>query len=142
MAKDVWHRLTGLALDEGRFAPDHWQRWHALLKLHEGKRVEVAIRPERPNRTLPQNALLHVLARLVADETGDTLDHVKRHATLEALGIEGGTEKQTILGREVLIVRHTSDLSKSEVSLIVDRLKDHCAFLEIPIPDESHVEVM
>ena len=141
--KDVWRRVTGqVSAPGGIFVADDNQRCVALRRLYAGKRVEIAIRPERPNRTLPQNALLHVLARLVADQTGDTIDLVKRRATLEALGIEGGTEKQVILGREVLIVRHTSDLSKSEVSLIVDRLKDQCAFLEIPIPDPSSVEVM
>ena len=141
MAKDAWHRLVGMMI-RGEFIPDDFQRWKNLRRHYEGKRVELAVRRETVNRTLPQNALLHVLARLIAHETGETLDRVKRHATLEALGIEAGTEKQTILGREVLIVRHTSDLTKAECTTVVDRLKDQCAFLEIPLPAESSVEVM
>lgn len=139
--KDVWHRLTG-AFINGERVPEDRVREKAVFASLNGKRYELAIRIETGKRTLPQNSKLHVLARLVAHETGDSLDDVKRRVTLEALGVEAGTRKTMILGREFLIVRPTSELSKPECSAVVDRLLDNCRFLEIQVPQDEHVEVM
>lgn len=141
MAKSVWHRLTGVS-EGGHFIPDDSKRSAAVLRSLEGKRVEVAVRRETLDRNLDQNALLHVLVHLIADHTGETVDRLKRRATLEAIGLERGLVKETILNREVLMVRHTSDLTKPECSEVIDYLKDKCSFLEIPLPRESEVEVM
>ena len=117
-------------------------RLRATMKGLEGRRVEMAIRPEDPGRNLPQNAYLHVLARLIAQESGETLERVKRLAVLHALGVEAGTSSETILGVEVVIVKPTSTLKKAEASLVLDWLLAKCEFLNIRPPNPDQVEVM
>lgn len=112
------------------------------MKELDGQRFEMAIRKERKNRTLPQNAKLHVLCQMIADHTGETVTRVKRVATLEALGIERGTTREQILGQTIYEVRHTSDLDTEETSLVIDRLLDNCKFLEVTLPKDDEVEVI
>lgn len=142
MAKDVWYRLTGAFLANGERVPGDRAFEAAVFKSLTGQRYELAIRREQGKRTLPQNSKIHVLARLVSKETGEPLDDVKRRVTLEALGVEAGTNKTTILGREFLIVRPTHTLKKAEGSLVIERLLDNCRFLNIRIPRDEQVEVM
>ena len=112
------------------------------MKGLEGRRVEMAIRTEDPGRNLPQNAYLHVLARLIAQESGETLERVKRLAVLHALGVEAGTSSEVILGVEVVIVKPTSTLKKAEASLVLDWLLAKCEFLNLTPPRPDQVEVM
>lgn len=138
---NVWLRLTGTCKG-GRFIPDSRDRLDGIMQELDGQRFEMAIRPETRNRTLPQNALLHVLVNLIADHTGETVTRVKRVATLEALGIERGTTREQILGQTIYEVRHTSDLDTEECSLVVDKLQEHCKFLELSPPRDEDVEVL
>ena len=117
-------------------------RLKATMKSLEGRRVEMAIRPEDPGRNLPQNSYIHVLARLIAQESGETLERVKRLSVLHALGVEAGTSTETILGVQVVIVKPTSSLKKAEASLVLDWLLQKCEFLNIRPPAPDQVEVM
>ena len=138
---DVWHRFVGRS-ELGHFRPLDVRRMYEVLREFDGQMVEVAVHKHRPKRTLPQNSKLHVLVHLIAKHTGENEVRIKRMATLEALGIEAGTTRETILGREIYEVRHTSDLSKDELSQVIDRLLQHCRFLELMPPADEDVEVL
>ena len=130
-------RFVGVVVG-GKIRPAESLRFNALVKELEGKRFELVIREEELGRSLDQNAYLHVLAKLIAKESGEALDRVKRLGVLESLGIEAGTDNETILGREITIVRRTSDLRKEEASKFIEWAIDKCAFLGIraPRPDQ------
>jgi len=138
---EVWDRFVGVVAG-GKIRPSESQRFNLLVRELEGKRIELAIRPEVDGRSLDQNAYLHVLAKLIAKESGESLDRVKRLAVLESLGIEAGTEKETILGREITIVRRTSELRKDEASKLIEWMLDKCVFLGAKPPSREQVEVM
>lgn len=108
----------------------------------EGRRVELAIREEPKSRSLPQNSYLHVLCKVLAEETGETLVRMKRLAVLSALGVEDGTARETLLGQEFLEVRRTSDLTKGEAAKVLDWLLQQCSFCGVTPPKPEHVEVM
>jgi hypothetical protein len=136
----VWQRFVGTM--DGKFRPTEPERFRAMLQEFAGKEVEVCICQRRVKRTLPQNAYLNVLAREIARESGDTEDSVKQAAVLEAIGLEAGTRKVTLLGREFLVVRSTASLSKAEGSKVLDWMLDKAAFLDVRVPTEEQVEVM
>jgi hypothetical protein len=138
---EVADRFVGVVAG-GKVCPSEVRRFHQLVKDLEGKRIELILMPEREKRNLDQNAKIHVLGKLIAKETGESLDRIKRLAVLESLGIEAGTEKETILGREITIVRRTSDLLKAEASRVIDWMQDKCVFLGIRVPSDEQVEVV
>jgi len=141
MTEDVWVRFTGQPW-AGHFLPSDCRRYQQFMMTHTGIDLEVAIRPVRQKRTLPQNAKLHVLAHLIAAHTGESVDRIKRLAVVNGLGIEGGTEKDVILGQTVTIVRRTSDLTKDEASPVLEWLIERANELSIPEPNWDDVEVM
>ena len=138
---EPWDRFVGV-VTEGKVRPFDGSRLKATMRGLEGKRVEMAIRTEDPGRNLPQNAYLHVLARLIAQESGETLERVKRLAVLHALGVEAGTSSEVILGVEVVIVKPTSTLKKAEASAVLEWMIEKCEFLNIRPPNREEVEVM
>jgi hypothetical protein len=138
---EVWDRFVGVIL-QGKIRPSESQRFNGLVRELEGKRIELCLRPEVTGRTIDQNSYLHVLAKLIAKESGESLDRVKRLAVLETLGIEAGTEREIILGREITIVRRTSELMKEEASRVIEWMLDKCTFLGVRVPNREQVEVI
>jgi hypothetical protein len=138
---EPWARFVGV-VEGGRLKPFDGPRLKLTMNSLEGRRVEMAIRTEDPGRNLPQNAYLHVLARLIAAESGETLERIKRLAVLHALGVEAGTSSEVILGAQVVIVKRTSDLKKDEASKVLEWLLEKCSFLNIRPPNREEVEVM
>jgi hypothetical protein len=138
---EPWSRFVGI-VEGGKLKPFDGSRLKETMKSLEGRRVEMAIRTEDPGRNLPQNSYLHVLAKLIAAESGETLERIKRLAVLHALGIEAGTSSEVILGVQVTIVKPTSTLKRAEASLVLDWMLDKCQFLNIQPPRSEHVEVM
>lgn len=141
LMSELWHRFTGDMIDCQPVVRDR-NRWNGLKQAMDGTAFEIAIRPERRHRTLPQNAMLHVLATVIAKHTGDSVLVVKRRATLEALGLDEGQFEYEYQGVWRKEVRPTSSLSRSEESLVIDRLIQTCEFLAINPPREEEVEVM
>ena len=135
----VWHRFVGLS-EGGKFHPREADRLKSVLRENEGRDVEVAIRPARKNRTLDQNALIHVLANQIAEMSGHSVLAIKRRATLEALGVEDGLILFEWQGRTFTDVRGTSELSTGEASKVVDVLLKQADFLNIPRPNPEHYE--
>ena len=138
---EPWSRFVGMA-EGGKFQSVDKGRLRQVMQGLEGKRVEMAIRSEDPGRNLSQNSYIHVLAKLIERESGESMDRVKRLAVLHALGVEAGTEREEILGREFVIVRRTSSLRKEEASKVIDWLRDKCSFLGIAPPRPDQVEVI
>jgi hypothetical protein len=138
---EPWDRFVGV-VEGGKFRGVDLARLRATMSGLEGKRVEMAIRTEDPARNLPQNAYLHVLCRLVAVESGESLKRMKQLSVLYALGVEDGTEREVISGVEYTSVRHTSDLTKAEASKVIEWLLEKCAFLEIRPPRPDQVEMI
>ena len=137
----VWQRATGM-VESGQLVPLRPERLAAILASLEGQRVEAAFRREQRRRTLPQNALLHVLVWAIANETGETPLRTKRLATLEALGVEDGLISKRVLGRRVLDVKPTASLSRGECSRVIETLVEHCGFLNLQRPAAEDVEVL
>lgn len=137
----TWQRFTGRAMD-GRFHPVDPHRLRKQLQEWEGREIEVAVRIARKNRTLPQNALIHVLAGQIAEESGHTMLEIKRLATLEALGAEAGLIVFQWQGKTLTDVRGTSELSSEEASRVVDILIAQAEGLGITPRNAETVEVM
>ena len=90
------------------------------------KRKAVVELTEKKQRTLSQNAYLHVLLSYLALRTGNTLDYVKRNyykvrCNPELFVIEKDDE---VLHRKVKTLRSSTDLTKEEMSLSIDRLRN------------------
>lgn len=93
-------------------------------KLYQEKAV-VEVKRKHPNRTLAQNAYLHLLLGFFAAEYGCSLaeakvDFYKRTANRE-LFERKQTNKQ---GREVTYLRSSADLSTAEMTLSIDRFRN------------------
>ena len=92
---------------------------------------------EKRQRTLSQNAYLHVLLAYLALRTGNTLDYVKRnyykiHCNPELFIIEKDDE---VLHRRLKTLRSSADLTKEQMSLSIDRLRNWSQFeAEIYLP--------
>lgn len=136
---DIWSRFEGTL--DGGFKPYDKDRWQRTLRSLKGKKIEVCIREAVPDRTLPQNAKLHVIAREIAEHSGHTLAEIKEIATIEALGVEVAT-RASARDPQVRILRGTSDLTKDECSLVMDWLLDLAASLDVREPAWDSVEVL
>ena len=99
----------------------------ASLKLERLiERKAVVELTEKRQRTLSQNAYLHVLLAYLALRTGNTLDYVKRnyykiHCNPELFIVE---KDDQVLHRKVKTLRSSSDLTKEQMSLSIDRLRN------------------
>jgi hypothetical protein len=136
----AWHRFTGKS--EGGFRCSDPSRLKALWQELQGKEVEVCVRVARRNRSLPQNAIIHVLAEQIAEESGHSKLEIKRLATLEALGAEAGLILFQWQGKTLTDVRGTSELNTTEASAVVDVLIRQAEGLGIVPRNAEHVEVM
>jgi hypothetical protein len=103
----------------------------ARLSDHKGEEpffVEVT----EGGRTLSQNAHIQVLARLLADYTGDSMKYFRDAAVLNVLGLEDGLEKPiTVLGQAIRPVKSTRDLNKADGSRVIDWLIALCDSMEL-----------
>lgn len=113
-----------------------------VVALRE-KRVLVELSEKKPRRTHPQNAYLHLLLGEFAMQTGNTLDWVKqeyfkRHCNAE-LFVRKRTDKLT--GKEVEVLRSSSDLDTGEMTTAIDRFKQWAAVeCGIDLPDAEDKE--
>lgn len=98
------------------------ERFTRRVKSLTEKQARVELR-EMSNRTLNQNAYLHLILGYFATETGYTLDYVKRCYFKELVnGDIFGTESDGKFGK-VKDLRSTADLTKEELSRAIDRFR-------------------
>lgn len=96
---------------------------------------------EKTQRTLRQNAYLHVIIAYLAMETGNTVEYVKneffKKECNELLFVYREYDK--LLKREATKLRSTRDLSKEEMTLAIDRFRNRASAegYYLPSPDES-----
>ena len=98
---------------------------------------------EKRVRTLSQNAYLHVCIGCVALELGETIEYVKQYYFKRACNADifTSTKFDKVLGYEVDTIRSSSDLTKEEMSIAIDRFiawsAEHGIY--IPSPDEKEI---
>ena len=113
-----------------------------VVALQE-KRVLVELSEKKPKRTHPQNSYLHLLLGEFAMQTGNTLqwvkqEYYKRHCNAEMF-VRKRTDKLT--GKEVEVLRSSSDLDTGEMTTAIDRFKQWAAVeCGIDLPDAEDKE--
>lgn len=102
-------RLTAVhrarVTDGGTLALDDPARFKASLQAHRGKRVEVVVRRPKTQRTLRQNAWLHVCLTMISEHTGYDMADIKDALAWHFLG----AAPESLGG--IPIRRSTADLS-------------------------------
>lgn len=98
---------------------------------------------ERKQRSDPQNRYLHVCIGIVAMETGNTMDYVKRyyfkaHCNAD-LFVTGRYD--TNLRRVVMSVKSSRDLSTEDMTTAIERFRNWAATegWYIPTPEEEYM---
>ena len=87
----------------------------------KGAVVEVT---EKAFRSLNQNSYLHLLLGVVAMETGNTLEDVKREYFKEMVNPDiFRAYKTDTRGNTIKVYRSSADVSKEEMSMAIDRFK-------------------
>lgn len=113
-----------------------------VVALRE-KRVLVELSEKKPRRTHPQNSYLHLLLGEFAMQTGNNLqwvkvEYFKKHCNAE-LFVRKRTDKLT--GKEIEVLRSSSDLDKGEMTTAIDRFKRWATIdCEIPLPEAEDKE--
>lgn len=114
-------------------------RLQSLIDKHSPS-VELT---ERKQRSDPQNRYLHVCIGIVAMETGNTLDYVKRHyfkAHCNAdLFVTGRYD--TRLQQNVRTLKSSRDLSTEDMTTAIERFRNWAATegWYIPTPEEEYM---
>ena len=89
--------------------------------LEKGCLVELT---EKSVRTKGQNSYLHLLLGVVAMETGNTLEDVKREYFKELVNPDIFRSYRTDnRGNTIRVYRSSADVSKEEMSMAIDRFK-------------------
>lgn len=106
-------------------------RFETLLK--RGAVIDLT---ERRQRTLAQNAYLHVCISFMALQLGETTEYVKRnyyklHCNRDIFLRQ---RYDTILGRDVQYLRSSADLTPEETTTTIERFRNFAAELGYYIP--------
>lgn len=89
--------------------------------MEKGSAVELT---EKTFRTRNQNSYLHLLLGVVAMETGNTLDDVKREYFKALVNPDiFRTYKTDNRGNTIAVYRSTTNVSREEISMAIDRFK-------------------
>jgi hypothetical protein len=110
----------------------------AVAKLRLDKLLLVTIEPYRKKRTLSQNAYLHLLLGIIADETGNSIDDVKEAYRDMFLG----KVPVTLGAEERMVGRSTTTLETVEMNELIEKIRAHAAAelgISLPIPEEAHL---
>lgn len=105
--------------------------------LEKGQVVELVC---KQFRTRGQNSYLHLLIGVVAMETGNTLEDVKREYFKGLVNPDIFKSYRTdIWGNSIAVYRSTSQVSKEELSIAIDRFKKWGAEngIYMPSPGDS-----
>jgi hypothetical protein len=102
--------------------------------IEHGKKVE--LKEKRYNRTLSQNAYLHVLLGFYATQLGYSMEEVKQDIWKRDVCRQIFRKEKN--GRE--LYRSSSDLNTLEMTNAIERFKDHAlieAGIKLPDPHEE-----
>ena len=98
---------------------------------------------KKPQRSLNQNAYLHVLISYFACQIGETAEYVKREYFKKLVNpVTFIREREDrFLGR-IKYLRSSADLDRDEMTLCIDRFRDWSAVqagIYLPSPDEGRL---
>ena len=98
---------------------------------------------DKSRRSLSQNAYLHAILGVLALETGNSLEVVKREIYKKKVNPDlfVRIKHDPMLG-EIEEVRSSRDLTKEEMSLSLDRYKKFCADNGIFLPEPGDEELL
>lgn len=104
--------------------------------LDLGQPWEIIIRPFKPRKTDPQRNTLHLWLRIMAHETGHSIDELKHYIKAEYLGYE----ETLVMGRPYQVLRSTEELNRAEYADLLDRVAALAADLgiQLPAPEVDH----
>lgn len=108
------------------------------------QRAVVDLTKKNPNRSLSQNAYLHLILGFFAVEYGCTLDEVKvdffKRTCNKAIFEKTIENKQ---GQKVTVLRSTASLDSGEMSLAIDRFRQWAvAEASIYLPDANEQQFL
>lgn len=105
----------------------------AIQGLDLAQPWEVVVRPFKPRKTDPQRNTLHLWLRVMADETGHSIEELKHYIKEEFLGFE----ETLVMGRPYRVLRSTEDLNRAEYADLLDRVSALAAELGIQLPAQE-----
>jgi len=97
--------------------------------------LEVIVRPYKKNRSLEQNDMFHAWCGTIADKTGHSKGEVK-DILLES--VFGSEEYLNLQGEKRSRLRSSSDLSRSEMSELIERTTQLGIELGAEVPEVTH----
>ena len=114
-----------------------------IEKVKKNETVTVELTEKKPQRTLSQNAYLHVLLGFFACEYGCGMDEAKVRFYKERCNKDIFLSKRVNQkGIEVEYLRSSADLSVDEMRLSIERFKNYSAQIGIPLPDAENHEFL
>jgi hypothetical protein len=118
-----------------KFQQDRCVEYISTLDLEDPQLLEVIVRPHKKNRSLEQNDMFHAWCGTIADKTGHSKGEVK-DILLES--VFGSEEYLNLQGEKRSRLRSSSDLSRSEMSELIERTTQLGIELGAEVPEVTH----
>lgn len=120
------------------------QRKSFLARVeHLLEKCSVADLTEKTFRSRNQNSYLHLLIGVVAMETGNTLEDVKREYFKRIVNPDIFMSYRTdSRGNSIAVYRSTTNVSKEEMSMAIDRFKRWGAENGIYLPNPGDEQIL
>ena len=118
-----------------KFQQDRCVEYISTLDLEDPQLLEVIVRPYKKNRSLEQNDMFHAWCGTIADKTGHSKGEVK-DILLES--VFGSEEYLNLQGEKRSRLRSSSDLSRSEMSELIERTTQLGIELGAEVPEVTH----
>ena len=117
------------------FQLDRCIEYISILDLEDPQLLEVIVRPYKKNRSLEQNDMFHAWCGTIADKPGHSKGEVK-DILLES--VFGSEEYLNLQGEKRSRLRSSSDLSRSEMSELIERTTQLGIELGAEVPEVTH----
>jgi hypothetical protein len=127
------------------FDNETWVYGDLKTAFNDGYKVTVEIKSRRKPRSLAQNAYLHLMLQMIADETGNDLEAVKStvkamYAKKPLLDKEGEPIYDKATGEVVSYIQDTRDMSTLEAMEFTENVRmfaQDFLGMNIPLPGEN-----
>lgn len=108
--------------------------------LDKGRFVELT---DKKARTLSQNNYLHMAIGLLAIETGNSLETIKREVFKKKVNPDIFVEeKEDPAIGHIEVLRSSAKVSKEEMTIAIDRFIQFCSQLGVYIPEPGEEELI
>ena len=105
------------------------------------QRAVVDLTKKNPNRSLSQNAYLHVILGFFASELGYTLEEVKQGIFKQICNKEIFVRNIEVCGKPIEYLRSSKDLDSKEMTTAIERFRNWSSLeagIYLPSADEKH----